>query len=104
MIAAEVTIDSPDFGHLGPMVAATERELHAAGIIEAPDVVLADAGYWHQAQMENIVTRGIQVLDAARTPSKRKGTRPGWDGGLYAFMRRVLATDLGGGLYGKRRG
>jgi hypothetical protein len=25
----------------------------------------------------------------------RKDTRPGWDKGLYAFMRRVLATDHG---------
>jgi hypothetical protein len=30
--------------------------------------------------------------------NKRKGARPGWDGGLYAFMCRVLATDLGAGL------
>ena len=35
---------------------------------------------------------------------KRKGTRPGWDGGLYAFMRRVLSTDHGGALYAKRQG
>jgi hypothetical protein len=33
----------------------------------------------------------------------RKGTRPGWDGGLYAFMRRVLDTDRGGELYGQRQ-
>jgi hypothetical protein len=26
---------------------------------------------------------------------KRKGARPGWNGGIYAFMRRVLATDRG---------
>src|SRR3954469_13618343 len=102
VIAAEVTIDSPDFGHLGPMVAATERELQAAGITAAPDVVLADAGYWHQAQMEDIVTRGIQVL-VPPDAKKRKGPRPGWDGELYSFMRRVLATDLGAGLYAKRR-
>jgi transposase len=102
VIAAEVTIDSPDFGHLGPMVAATERELVEAGVSDAPEVVVADAGYWHQAQMEDIVTRGIQVL-VPPDASKRKGPRPGWDGGLYAFMRRVLATDLGAGLYGKRR-
>jgi transposase len=31
VIAAEVTIDSPDFGHLGPMVAATECELQRPG-------------------------------------------------------------------------
>lgn len=34
---------------------------------------------------------------------KRKGARPGWDGGLYAFMRRVLETDHDGGLYRKRQ-
>lgn len=102
VIAAEVTIDSPDFGHLGPMVAATECELQAAGIIEAPEVVMADAGSWHQAQMEEIVTRGIQVL-VPPDANKRKGARPGWDGGLYACMRRVLATDLGDRLYRKRK-
>ncbi len=33
----------------------------------------------------------------------REGARPGWDGGLYAFMRRVLATDHGRALYAKRK-
>ena len=32
VIAAEVTNDSPDFGHLEPMIAAAETELAAAGI------------------------------------------------------------------------
>jgi hypothetical protein len=31
VIAAEITGDSPDFGHLQPMITATQRELHAAG-------------------------------------------------------------------------
>jgi hypothetical protein len=31
--------------------------------------------------------------------NKRAGARPGWNGGLCAFMRRVLATDEGGALY-----
>ena len=35
---------------------------------------------------------------------KRKGARPGWNGGIYAFMRRVLATDRGGELYRRRNG
>jgi len=60
-------------------------------------VVVADAGCWHQAQPEDIVTRGIQVL-VPPDANKRKGHRPGWDGRLYAFMRGVLATDLGAGL------
>ncbi len=35
---------------------------------------------------------------------KRKGARPGWDGGLYTFMRRVLASERGGELYAERQG
>jgi len=103
VIAAEVTVDSPDFGHLEPMIAATELELAAAGVNAPPEVVLADAGYWHQAQMENITGRGTVVL-VPPDAGKRKGARPGWDGGLYAFMRRVLASDQGAELYAKRQG
>ena len=103
VIAAEVTVDSPDFGHLEPMVDAAERELTAIGIETLPEVVLADAGYWHQRQMERIVDRGVTVL-IPPDAGKRKGERPGWNGGLYAFMRRVLATEHGGGLYAKRQG
>jgi transposase len=103
VIAAEVTVDSPDFGHLEPMMTATLTELAAAGIGERPHVVVADAGYWHQAQMDRLVNRGIGVL-IPPDAGKRKGTRPGWDGGLYAFMRRLLATDFGGELYAKRQG
>jgi hypothetical protein len=103
VIAAEVTVDSPGFGHLEPMVTAAQRELAGVGIDTVPEVVLADAGYWHQVQMEAIVDRGMRVL-IPPDAGKRKGARPGWDGGLYAFMRRVLATDRGGGLYAKRQG
>jgi len=103
VIAAEVTVDSPDFGHLEPMIAATEIELGAAGVDAPPEVVLADAGYWHQAQMETITGRGTVVL-IPPDAGKRKGARPGWDGGLYAFMRRVLASDQGAELYAKRQG
>ena len=102
VIAAELSADSPDFGHLEPMVSAAQSELKRAGVNEKPEVVVADAGYWHQAQMENIIDQGTQVLippDAL----KRKGARPGWDGGAYAFMRRVLDTDHGGGLYRRRQ-
>jgi transposase len=103
VIAAEVTVDSPDFGHLEPMIAATETELTGAGISAAPEVVLADAGYWHSEQMQQLTGRGTVVL-IPPDAGKRKGARPGWDGGLYAFMRRVLATDQGGDLYAKRQG
>jgi hypothetical protein len=102
VVAAELNTDSPDFGHLEPMVLAAERELAGAGVAEAPAVVVADAGYWHHDQMDALASRGIRVL-IPPDAGKRKGTRPGRDGGRYAFMRRVLETDLGKQLYRKRQ-
>ena len=52
--------------------------------------------------MDRIVSTGIQVLIPPDSGT-RKGTRPGWDGGAYAFMRRVLSTDHGAGLYARRK-
>jgi transposase len=103
VIAAEVHVSSADFGQLEPMVAAARRELARAVVEEAPDVVLADAGYWHQVQMQRLAGEGLTVL-VPPDASKRGGARPGWNGGLYTFMRRVLATDEGGALYAKRQG
>ena len=84
------------------MVNAAQTELEAAGVTDTLEVVVADAGYWHQKQMEAVINKGIQVL-IPPDAGKRRGTRPGWDGGAYAHMRRVLETDLGGGLYRKRK-
>src|SRR5512132_2394401 len=103
VIAAELTNSSADFGQIEPMVDAAHRELRAAGIAERPEVVLADAGYWHQVQMQALAGDGIAVL-IPPDANQRKGARPGWTGGLYAFMRRVLATPAGAELYRKRHG
>src|SRR5215216_2611232 len=102
VIAADVTVDSPDFGHLEPMITAARDELARAGVEQSPGVVLADAGYWHQVQMERLLGDGLTVL-IPPDAKKRAGARPGWDGGLYSFMRRVLDTDAGGELYAKRQ-
>ena len=101
-VAAELNADSPDFGHLEPMVSAAERELTAAGVTETPQGVLADAGYWHHDQMDHLAGRGITVL-VPPDAGKRRGARPGWDGGRYAFMRNVLSTDRGRELYANRQ-
>jgi DDE family transposase len=101
VIAAELTNSSADFGQIEPMVTAVRRELRTAGVAELPEVVLADAGYWHTVQMQALAGDGIAVL-IPPDANKRKGARPGWDGGLYAFMRRVLATPAGAELYRKR--
>lgn len=76
------------------MIAAAERELEAIGVSDRPVVALADAGCWHQVQMQNIAARGTQVL-VPPDASKRTDTRPGWNDGMYVFMRRVLDSELG---------
>jgi transposase len=102
IIAAEITTQSPDFGQLEPMVTAALGELENAGVTERPRTVLADAGYWHKNQIEHLLADRFQVL-VPPDSMVRQGTRPGWEGGMYAFMRRVLRTDLGRELYIKRR-
>ena len=84
-----------------PMVRAAQRELRGVEVGD-PDVVVADAGYWHQRQIEAVVGDGMQVL-VSPDSSLRRGPRPGWPGGLYDFMRRVLATQDGRSLYRRRQ-
>lgn len=102
IVAAELAVESPDFGHLEPTARAALRELDDAGVTQRPETVLADAGYWHKEQMESIVSDGIQVL-VPPDGGLRQGVRPGWDKGPYAFMRAVLASDAGHALYKHRK-
>jgi ABC-type hemin transport system substrate-binding protein len=77
IVADEVMTASPDFGHLGPMVDAARRELAGAGVASKPDVVVADAGYWHLEQMNAITAAGIPVLIPPDSSRRRKtATRP----------------------------
>jgi transposase len=102
VLAAEVTLSSPDFGHLEPMIKATRRELQKIGVSDTPGVAVADSGYWHEDQIDNVVSDGTQVL-IPPDAGKRDTPRRGWDGGRYAFMRTVLSGELGRGLYRKRK-
>jgi hypothetical protein len=83
------------------MVRATQRQLTALGLGD-PEVVLADAGYCHQRQMQQIAGEGIPVL-VPPDAGLRRGERLGWTGGMYSFMRRVLATPRGQELYRRRQ-
>ncbi|MCA1680661.1 MAG: transposase [Actinobacteria bacterium] len=101
VLAAEISVDSPDFGHLEPIVEATTGELAKAGVSESPEVVVADAGYWHNEQIDSVAANGIAVL-IPPDAKKRRSARPGWQGGRYEWMRKLLATELGERLYRKR--
>ena len=102
VVAAEVSVSSADFGQMGPMIDKARAELAAAGVTEPPGVVLADAGYWHGEQIDTLMGQGVQVL-VPPDADKRRGQRPGWDGGRYAFLRAVLETDAGAELYAQRQ-
>jgi len=64
--------------------------------------VIADAGYWHKQQIQNLWADGFRVL-VPPDGGVRDGTRPGWDGGMYSFMRQALATEIGSELYKLRK-
>ena len=102
IVAAEVSTTAPDFGKLEPILDAALRDLAQARVQERPVTVLADAGYWHKEQIERIVADGTQVL-VPPDSGLREDARPGWQGGFYAFMRRVLDSDHGRELYAKRK-
>jgi Transposase DDE domain/Transposase domain (DUF772) len=102
-LAGEITTETIDFGQLRPMIHATLRELDQAGVSQPPPVALADAGYWNEQNMDDVTSEhGISVLIPPDS-SRRAGERPGWTGGRYSFMRRVLASDTGKALYRKRK-
>jgi transposase len=101
VLAAEITTEGIDFSQLEPMITATRRELAHASATAAPQVVVADAGYWNERHMDALATDGIAVLIPPQA-TKRKGERPGWTGGRYSWMRQLLASDFGDELYRKR--
>jgi hypothetical protein len=103
VLAAEITNSSTDFSQLDPMVTATLEELGRAGIPQRPEVIAADAGYWNEQHMDEIVAnKHISVLVA---PDKGSRTTPRktWTGGRYDWMRTVLGSEHGGQRYRKRR-
>ena len=102
ILAAEISLDAPDFGHLEPMLDQALAHLRRHGITEQPEAVVGDAGYWHTRQIEAIADRGIEVL-VPPDGAAREGKRPGWENGLYEQMREKLKTDRGRTLYALRK-
>jgi transposase len=103
VIAAEISTSPADFSNLRPMIDTALVELEQAGVADKPAVAVADAGYWNEQHMDHVVgEHGIQVLIPPDS-GKRRGERPGWSGGRYSFMRRVLSSDLGRETYRKRQ-
>jgi hypothetical protein len=103
VLAAETTNTSTDFSQLDPMVTATLDELERAGTDQRPEAVAADAGYWNEQHMDEVVAnKHIPVLVA---PDKgTRGTPKRWlSSGRASWMRSVLGSEHGQQRYRKRK-
>jgi hypothetical protein len=100
IVAADVTIGSPDQGQLSPMVQAAQRELDACGA-QTPDTVLADAGYWRNRDIQRLGDQGLTVL-VPPDAHTRTQPLPGKRGGPYQRMRDRLAAPDAAALYRRR--
>jgi hypothetical protein len=104
VLAAEITNLSVDFSQLDPMISAALGELERAGISGRPETALADAQYWNEEHIDEVIAnKHIQVLIPPEA-SNRDTPRPGWTGGRYSWMRTVLASEPGEQRYRKRMG
>jgi hypothetical protein len=59
------------------MLSAAQNELAAAGVTDTLGVLVADTGYCHLKQINEITGQGIAVL-VPPDSSRRKNNRPGW--------------------------
>ena len=106
VLAAEITNLSTDFSQLSPMVNATLEELRRAGITDVRrllEAVAADAGYWNEQQMDDVVNNEhIPVLVAPDKGSRATPKRWLTDGRAN-WMRTVLKSEDGHRRYAKRK-
>jgi transposase len=72
ILAEEVTQDRNDVGRLHPMLEKVEEELEDAEIEEEVENVLADAGYWSQANDEKADPAGPELFIATNKDWKQR--------------------------------
>lgn len=96
VLAAEVTQQAADVDQFFSMVGVTEGNLDAAGIDDRPEVILADAGYCSEANLQQIADAEINVLVATgrirakeRVPDTPRGRIP-----KHATQRERMARKL----------
>jgi hypothetical protein len=77
VLVAEITSDPSDFSHLRPMVQSMLNELTHAGVTDRPQMVVADAGYWNDEHINEVIAdHHLQVLippDSGKRSTPRRG-------------------------------
>jgi len=111
ILAAELTQQANDVAQLHPMIAATEQSLHAAGVGEPIGAIVADAGYYSEANLAEADPEGPELViattkswkqrQAAREQPPPRGRIPT---GMppRERMERKLLTKRGQALYRMR--
>jgi hypothetical protein len=110
ILAADVTKQANDVRRLEPMVDQTRANLEAAGIKDAIQSTLGDAGYYSETNAAGLEQRGIfPYLATERSKHHEKvafAPRGRIPQNLSAKQRmaRKLRTKKGHALYAKRKG
>ena len=108
VLACDVSQDAGDVQLYQPMTARLDKTLTAAGIPAAPELVLADAGYWSEA---NAAAPGPDRLIATlkdhrqRRAARELGTTTGPpppDATPLQEMEHLLRTPQGAAAYAQR--
>ena len=109
VLAADVVQCAADVGQLFDMVEATEANLAEAGVDDHPDVVLADAGYCSEDNLEKVADGEVDMLIATgrlkhdeRVPDAPRGPIPK-DATARERMARRLRTKAGRAHYARRK-
>jgi transposase len=109
VIAANVTDQAGDVAQLVPMINAATENLADAGIDATPEMVLADAGYCSEDNLEELADTEIDALVATgrirrneRVPDTPRGPIPK-DATRRERMARRLRTKAGRVDYARRK-
>ncbi len=101
IVAADVIASGNERNRLEPMVDQARYELAAAGVVETPEVVLADAGFFNLGHIDRLRQRGMRALVSPDASGRRE---PGLTRRKPAYqqMREELVSDDGYELYRRR--
>ena len=109
VLAAEVTQQASDVDQLFFMFGVTEGNLGAAAVDDSPEVILADAGYCSEANLQQIADAEINALVATgrirgkeRVPDAPRGRIPK-NATQRERMARRLRTKAGRTDYARRK-
>ncbi len=108
-IACEVTADATDFAQLQPMVEQAKENVARAGMSATVGVVLADAGYLSEDNLELEESLGVELVIATKNRRRMDNDPPPRgpipkDLSKTQRMERKLRTKRGKRLYRKRGG